>query len=439
MQDRLYGKQLLDNLAKQQQLLQKQKVTLREKQKIQEKDLENQQQTLRNLGVTFDQYNNISNYMSILGQKQAEINARTDQYNAIVNAYNATTDKEQKEKIQQTLEAVDKEIKLLEDQKKNIESKIKDYDDLRENMEDLKDEIEEATQQQIEIQIKKFRMNVEIRLELGQAERDWNKFRKQVLERPDYMTSVDFDSIFADATQNQRDLASYFKVGSIGSIQTLTNKLWDAKAAIDQIDKGGTSAIYGDNKALAMEHLQKDLDELMQQLENVEDLIEAIDKAYLDTIDDIQKNFDKQIEDYEFIGDLIDHDIDLLTILYGDKNYDAMEKYYTTLEQNNNKTLDSLRKQAAFLKEQRQTARANGDTKAAEKFEAAYKKTIKTLNSKIEESAKIIKQKYENSINAIFDELDKKISNGKGTDYLTMEWELMNKNADEYLDTINSA
>ena len=440
MQDRLYGKQLLDNLAKQQQLLQKQKVTLREKQKIQEKDLENQQQTLKNLGVTFDQYNNISNYMSILGQKQAEINARIDQYNAIVDAYNASTDKDQKEKIQQTLEAVDKEIKLLEDQKKNIESKIKDYDDLRENMEDLKDKIEEATQQQIEIQIKKFRMNVEIRLELGQAERDWNKFRKQVLERPDYMTSVDFDSIFANATQSQRDLASYFKVGnSIGSIQTLTKKLWETKAAIDQIDKVGTSAIYGDNKALAMEHLQKDLDELMQQLENVEDLIEAIDKAYLDTIDDIQKNFDKQIEDYEFIGDLIDHDIDLLTILYGDKNYDAMEKYYTALEQNNNKTLDSLKKQAAFLKEQWQTARANGDAKAAEKFEAAYKKTIKTLNSQIQESAKIIQQKYENAINNIYDTLDKKISNGKGTDYLSMEWQLMNKNEEQYLDTINSA
>ena len=43
-------------------------------------------------------------------------------------------------------------------------------------------------------------------------------------------------------------------------------------------------------------------------------------------------NFDKQIEDYEFIGDLIDHDIDLLTILYGDKNYEAMDNYYTTLE-----------------------------------------------------------------------------------------------------------
>ena len=38
---------------------------------------------------------------------------------------------------------------------------------------------------------------------------------------------------------------------------------------------------------------------------------------------------------------MIDHDIDSLTILYGDKNYDAMEKYYTALEQNNNKTLDT--------------------------------------------------------------------------------------------------
>ena len=47
--------------------------------------------------------------------------------------------------------------------------------------------------------------------------------------------------------------------------------------------------------------------------------------------------------------------------------------------------------------------------------------------------------KYMNAIDNIFNELDKKISNGLGTDYLSTEWQLMNKNADEYLDTINSA
>ena len=174
-------------------------------------------------------------------------------------------------------------------------------------------------------------------------------------------------------------------------------------------------------------------------MENVEGLIDSIDKAYLDTIDDIMDQFDKQIEDYELIGDLIEHDIDLLSLLYGDRNYDAMDRYYTTLQNNNLKQLDSLRQQRDFWKEQWDAAVARGDSEAAKKFEEHYKETINNLNSLIEKSAQNLQDKYLNAIDSIFDALDKKISNGLGTDYLSTSWQLMNKNADEYLDTINSA
>jgi hypothetical protein len=35
--------------------------------------------------------------------------------------------------------------------------------------------------------------------------------------------------------------------------------------------------------------------------------------------------------------------------------------------------------------------------------------------------------------------LDKKITDGKGSDFIEKEWDLLNKNADEYYDTINAA
>ena len=174
-------------------------------------------------------------------------------------------------------------------------------------------------------------------------------------------------------------------------------------------------------------------------MEDIQELVDDIDKAYLNTIDDVEEQLDKQIEDYEYVGELIEHDIDLLSLLYGDKNYDAMNKYYETLERNNLKQLDSLKRQRDFWKEQWDAAVARGDTQAAKQFEENYKETIKNLNGAIEDAAKNLQNKYVNAIDKIFDELDKKLSNGKGTDYLNTEWELMNKNADEYLDTINSA
>lgn len=439
-QDRLYGKQLLDNLNKQSKILDQHKAKLEEKHDLQKQDLIAQQQTLKNLGVTFDKYGNISNYMDILANKQAQVNAKTKQYNSLIEAYNTSTDKDIKKQIADEAEKLNKQIKQYEDEYKNLEDKIKNYDDLREDMEDLVDQIEEETQKQIEINIKKFRMEVEIRLEMGEAERDWNKFRREVLEHTDIIKDTNFQEIFSDAAQGVRDITSYFNVrGSKGSLQMLTEQLMDTRAEIEAIDKTGSSAIYGDNKAQAMEDLQNDLKELMEQMEDIQELIDDVDKAYLDTIDDVEEQFDKQIEDYEYVGELIEHDIDLLSLLYGDRNYDAMNKYYETLERNNLKQLDSLKKQRDFWKEQWDAAVARGDTQAAKQFEENYKETIKNLNETIEEAAKNLQNKYINAIDKIFDELDKKISNGKGTDYLNTEWELMNKNADEYLDTINTA
>jgi len=160
----------------------------------------------------------------------------------------------------------------------------------------------------------------------------------------------------------------------------------------------------------------------MDQMEEVEELINNIDEAYLDTIDDVQDQFDKQIEDYEYINDLIESNMDLLEIMYGEKNYNAMQNYYDMLQRNNIRQLDSLKQQRQFWKEQWDAAVARGDTNAAEKFKENYKETIKNLNSLIQESAETLQDKYVNAIDKIFDELDKKLSNGHGTDYLNTQW-----------------
>jgi hypothetical protein len=65
--------------------------------------------------------------------------------------------------------------------------------------------------------------------------------------------------------------------------------------------------------------------------------------------------------------------------------------------------------------------------------------TVQDLNSAITQSVELLQNKYTNAINQIFDTLDRRITGGLGTDYIEMEWELMNKNANEYLDEINSA
>ena len=439
-QERLYGKQLIDNLNKQNQLLEQQKNKLKQKSKIQQEDLENQRKALKQMGATFDKQGNLTNYSDLISQRQAEIQAMYDQYNKGIQDYNNSTNADYKKALSQSLSQYDKQIKEKEDSLKELTSAISKYDKTREQLQDSLDEIDEATQKQIEINIKKFNMQLEIRLDMGKAERDWNKFKRNVLEKTDVLKDSNFDKIFKDAKKDFEDLFSYFEVhGSVGSIQTLTAQLNATREQIEQIDKTGTSAIYGDNKAQAMEDLQNNLKELMDQLQSVEEYIDAIDQKYLDTIDDIQEGFEKQIENYEYVQQLLQNDIDLITLLYGDKNYNAMQKYYNQLYQNDLKQLDSLRKQADFWKQEWAAAVEEGDTNAAEKFEENWKTTISNINSLLQDSIKRVQDSYEKASEKIYQALENKLTNGKGFDYLEEEWDLINKNADEYLDNINAA
>ena len=439
-QDKLWGKQLLDNLNKQSALLEQHKQKLQEKLALQQKDLANKRKDLELLGATFDEYGNISNYIELVSKKQQILNKLIQKYNKLVEKYNKATSEKKREDLEKRIQKFEKQIEQAEKQLDDMEDKIKEYDDLQEEMADVQDQIEDDIQQQIQINIKKFRMSIEIRLEMGEAERDWNKFVREVMHHTDVIKDSPFDQIFQDAKQHLDDVMSYFDVHGAGSTLTaLADQMYATKDQIEQIDATGWASIYGDNNGTAMQDLQGDLDTLMSQLQDIESLLDDIDQAYLDTIDDVQDNFDKQIDDYEYVADLIEHDIDLLELLYGEKNYNAMNQYYTTLERNQTNQLDALRKQAEFWQKQWQDAAALGDTEAAKKFEENYRQALDNLNSVIEQAAETIQNKYINAIDNIFDRLDKKISGGLGTDYLDMQWQLMNKNAETYLDTINAA
>ena len=152
-------------------------------------------------------------------------------------------------------------------------------------------------------------------------------------------------------------------------------------------------------------------------------------------IDDAVEAFDKQVDQYEYIKDLLDHDMNVIGLVYGDKAYAQMTQYYEQIEKNNNQELDFLKKRVAYAEEMMQK---ETDPKAKEKWEEEWMDALEKLNDKVEDSIQNLIDKYQNAINQAFDELNKKVTNGKGLDYVNDEWDLINKNADQYLDKINS-
>lgn len=415
-QKKLTGKELLDNLNKQLKVLEKQKEAYQEKLEIAKMEANAYKDILKAQGVTFDADGAISNYY-------AAMQAKLNYVNSVINKYNNMSAKEQ----EAYKDTVDKAKEDYEAFKKTIDA----YDELMsDTIPGLEDDIQDAFDKQIELQIEKFTMEVELRLDMAEAERDFNEFKRKVID------GIKDDDILGNALSKLTDFSSYYKPNGKGVIETLTKQVNETIDQINQINGGGMSTVYGDDKAKAMEDLKTYYEELINQLEDVEDLVDEIEESYLDMIDEAKDKFDEQIEQYEYIADLVNHDMNVVKLLYGDDAYAQLEKYFAAQEKNNNKQLDFYKQQVEFWRK-RMEAEEEG-SEAWQKYKENWEDALSELNSTVESSLENLIDKYKNAVNQIFDELNDKFTNGKGLDYISEEWDLINKNADEYLDTINS-
>lgn len=427
---KLTGKDLVKNLEAQLKVLNKQRDAYQEKLQLERQERDEIKKDLEKQGVKFDSNGDISNYAIITEKALSDLNKEIAKYNAMTA--------EQQQKYEGTIQAAKKRYETL---KENIER----YDTIVSNeIPELQKNIRDIRDQVIEKQIQKFKIKIDLQLDLSQAERDFNEFRKKVIDK------IKDDDILGNTKALLKDFSSYYKNGNKGVISGLTNQVEQTLAQLNSIDKTGTSSVYGDNRAAALKDLQEYSEKLMDNLADIENLIDDIKESIFDAIDQAQDAFDDQVDEYEFIGDLLNHDIKMVQMLYGDDAYESMDKFYSQKQKNNNQELDFLRRQkdmwAGFMEQEQK--RMQNLTPGSQQFKDAqkrfeeYKKhwmnSVKDLNSLLQDSLDNIIKKYTNAIDAAFDKLNKKLTDGKGLQYVNEEWELINKKADMYLDKINS-
>ena len=452
IQKRLYGKDLIENLNKQQDILNQQIASLKKKQEIQKQDLQYKASKLAQKGVSIDQNGEISNYMEAMTTAQNGLDAATNYYNSLASAYNASTDVNYKEQLKNEMDKANTEITKKSTALSDLKTAISDYDSVRKDFESNVDKIDDAVQKLININIQKFKMQAELSLDLGKSQRQWNEFKRNVLQHDNIILTTSFQKTNRDANQSLSDATTYFESGEIDAY---TRQVKGLMNSINNINTLGQDKIYGDNKAQALKDAQDAQEKLMDQLKSVQEAMDNIDQAYLDTIDNIHQIYDLQQQAYQTYGEQLQHDLDLVTLLYGDKNYQAMNVYYDKMHKNNVNQLDFLKKtkqenyqrwkQAQALAEAE--AKKNGeDSETAKKlaadvtkFKEAYLQNVTDINSLINESIQLLQTKYTSAINEIFDEMEKTLTKGKGFSYLDTEWGLMTKKANLYLDTVNSA
>ena len=413
VQKNLTGQNLLDNLNEQLTVLEQQKQLYEQKAEMARQEALAYQTVLQGQGFTFTDDGYISNYNELM-------TAKVDNVNNLISQYNSATKDEQKN--------LKKEVDQAKKDLENLKKTVTNFDNAKEKtLVEMEDKITETTQKEIEIKITKFSTEVEIRLNMVEAEKDFNEFMDKAINK------LEDDDYVGQTRTVIKNIASYYTTDALSAA---TRQVNDIMSQISSIDAIGTSSIYGDNKAKAIEDLKSYQQKITKGLVDIEDLRQNIQKNYISALDKSNQKLTEHLERYNQINSYLNHDIQLIKLLYGDSAYTQMSNYYDKITQNNNEMLDVYKR----MKEQVE-ARMNAETDS-EVFKALEKQwtdLTSKINSAIESQLKNLTDKYSNETKRIIDDMTKKLTGGSTLNYAKEEWNLLKKQSELYLDDINRA
>ena len=400
----------------------------------------------------------VTDYNRTVAAAKAEYQKVEDDYNSwLKNVYDKLSKEEQdRRETERKLreDRVKKAKETFEEQKKDAEELYKQRLDYVEGykkayQEDEKNHQEyiENLRQQIENGLENITIKVTLAVQTGDAYRDYLEFENKVIKKRDK------DDITGNTDDTIKELMSY------------ETQAREAKKALEDLDtiladvrKGGYTSNYQkylnidrsqwdklseeekQNKRTEIEKLITDqITEqnkiLMESLTKMQDGVNKVKELYLDALNDVNKKMEDQIKQYERVNSLIDHNVKLVDLIYGDKGYESLNKWYALQDQNNRNLLDSLIKQRDFWAQARENAKDEDAWKIANQN---LNKTVDQINSKIENMIETLTKMFQNKLLAAVDRVNNKMTNGRGITYLDEEWDYMDKYDDYFLDTVES-
>ena len=419
-EDRTYGAQHIENLKAQSAELAKQQKLIEKKLSLTKQDLAMRQKLLSAQGVQFGVDGDISNYQALLTEKINNINA-------LYTQYNNTLDKALKSTIKTQADNAKEEYESL---KKSIEA----YEKLQDQMDQLNEQWQDARNAEIDKQIEAFNYRIDLDLNVAKATKRWNEFKRKVVDDMENIADP-VKKVIEQMKAGIEDYRTTYSAG--GEVAINTGAVRETLDQFNQMMATGTASIYGNNPAQLVADLEKRKEDLMKSVEDAEQMIADMRKMYLDGLDEAYDKMEKHTEQYEYISNLIEHDINLIELLRGEEAYEDMGRYYDRQAQNNIKNVEFLKMQRDALREQVDSLEK--DSKAWKKVYQQLQDTEMELRDSVNESVQLLLDRYENGLNKILKDLDKKVSGGMGVDYLQEQYEMQQDLADNYLDSVNQA
>lgn len=419
LQKGLSGQDLQKNLQEQIALLEKRNALLQDKKTVKQAELNAKALELTNAfgheGFKINE-DGTTTYRETLNSLVAKSENLWQQYEAANESSKAAA----KESYDRAVEEINALIQ-----------KFAEYIALQESLDEIEDQLEENIQKQIDAQIKAFDAKIKFQLDMDDLNRQWMEFIHKIQK---IKWDIWGNDILDEAKFNIEKLSTFPK-----SISTSLSGLNRVTEAIKTMKSGDVDSIFGDAKQGLEQaiNLSKEYRErAMQDIESMGELIEQIEQAYLNMIDRASETLSGHIEQFELINDILEHNKKLTTMLTGE-NYASLDRYYKLQEKNNNAQIATLKQQTEMWKS-RMDAAVFGSEEWV-KLRDEYEQSLSSLNGAVENAAQNIIDEYQNAINLVFEEFEKKLTDGSTLSELGDEWERINTQAEMYYDSINGA
>lgn len=468
-QERLAGFDVADNMNKQIALIKEQIKWEQEKLKIQKDEAEEYRNQLASqYGITFDAEGHIANYADVYKRLLNELNG-------LISQYNATTTEEGQE-------ALDKQIEAAQDNFDDYNDLIEKYDELISNsILETEKQIEDFYDQIEDLQIEAFQKAVD-------AVDNIKDLQETLIDFNAVFTGLDSDSPFRDMLTSLENLKTYWDVNtesvdeyydelirrnneamknaSESQKQNLQYQNALLEAAREQYGKGtfeeggtglfdmemarvntileqmrqfnetGTSTIFGENSGSMYEVANDIFEQATSLLEDYEGHLDDLKDAILDAIDEIGDKMDERLETYENINDELEHYADIIEMVQGDQA-GQLDEVSQGIINNNQARINELKQNIALWQDMLASMEEGSDEwKAIQEYITdAQQDLLETTSDTIEEMLEM----YERGVNNILDKWIGSTGMGGDLDWIGEEWELINRNADYYLDDVNAA
>lgn len=469
-QDRLAGFDIADNISEQIGLIKEQIKWENEKLKIQKQEAqEYRDQLASQYGIAYDAEGHITNY--------AETYKRLlDNLNGLINQYNATTTEEGQE-------ALDKQIDAAQDNFDKYNDLIEKYDKLNSNsiletekdIEDFYDKIED-------LQIEAFQKAVD-------AVDNIKDLQESLIDFNAVFTGLDSDSPFRDMITSLDNLKTYwdvntkavddyynelirrnkeamknasaqrkqelqyqnevleaarkqygkqsFEAGGTGLFDMAMSNLNTILEQIRQYEESGTSTIFGENAGSMYEVGNDIFKQATELLSDYEGHLDDLKDAILDAIDEIGDKMDERLDTYKNINDELDHYADMIEMVQGENAYDQLNQTSQAMINNNQAQINELKQNIALWQDMLAAMEEGSDEWKAinEHITDAQQDLLELTSDTVEKMLDV----YERGVNKILDKWVGSTGMGDDLDWISEEWELINRNADYYLDDVNAA